>query len=547
MEKPTPPKDEGGPTRSPRSSLLGRSLHAAKGASGEEEPLAALQVTVARRILECESREELLAQLRDLESKLSNKQLASKRRVPDTWALKIIHFNDVYNIENAPKFVNEVLEHKESGSKFDGREPLVLFSGDAFNPSMISITARGKQMVPILNLLGVDCALFGNHDFDHSLAQTEVLVNQCKFPWIMSNCIFKPTGKPLGNGREYHIIDTKVGVRVGVLGLVEWGWMETLTTISPEDLVYEDFCACANRVGKKLRQEESCDVVIALTHMRWPNDEKLALSGCGSVDLVLGGHDHDYGVQAFGRVQVVKSGTDFRDFSIIYMSCSPVCVQEGAAEPSKCVSVDHIERVTINPSWPEDQHAVEVVQRFGKKVIADMARVIGETSVALEGRFEKIRGEETNLANFIADVVRAVYHCDAALFNAGTLRADSVIGPGNITLGDLRSILPMADETVVLRLSGSQLLEALENGVSKHGQGEGRWPCVSGITFEFDPRKPPMSRIQASSVHIGLDALNLNQYYTLATKQYLALSRSSQRAAGRAQVPPQESYCCSRR
>lgn len=39
--------------------------------------------------------------------------------------------------------------------ELQGRNPLVLFSGDAFNPSLMSTITLGTQMVPILNEIGV--------------------------------------------------------------------------------------------------------------------------------------------------------------------------------------------------------------------------------------------------------------------------------------------------------------------------------------------------------------------------------------------------------
>ena len=60
----------------------------------------------------------------------------------------------------------------------------------------------------------------------------------------------------------------------------------------------------------------------------------------------------------------------------------------------------------------------------------------------------------------------------------------------------------MADETIVLRVSGAAVLAALENGVSQFPRLDGRWPCVSGLRFEFDPTRPPGSRVLESSVRI---------------------------------------------
>lgn len=55
------------------------------------------------------------------------------------------------------------------------------------------------------------------------------------------------------------------------------------------------------------QQKMGADVVIALTHMRWPSDEALAAAATG-VDLILGGHDHDVGRRLVNGTWIVKSG-----------------------------------------------------------------------------------------------------------------------------------------------------------------------------------------------------------------------------------------------
>ena len=81
--------------------------------------------------------------------------------------LVTLHYNDVYNLDEGKK------EPVGGASRFAGMvyqqtddDPLVLFSGDALNPSMASTFFKGKQMVPILNLLKTKVACVGNHDLD---------------------------------------------------------------------------------------------------------------------------------------------------------------------------------------------------------------------------------------------------------------------------------------------------------------------------------------------------------------------------------------------
>ena len=76
------------------------------------------------------------------------------------------------------------------------------------------------------------------------------------------------------------------------IGLVEKEWLDTLAAINPNEVIYTDFVEIGDRLAAKLKDEDGCDIVIALTHMRNPNDIKLA-QNVPRIDLVLGGHDHD--------------------------------------------------------------------------------------------------------------------------------------------------------------------------------------------------------------------------------------------------------------
>ena len=110
------------------------------------------------------------------------------------------------------------------------------------------------------------------------------------------------------------------------------------------------------------------------------------------------------------------------------------------------------------------------------------------------------------MANLVVDLLRECLGSELAILNAGTLRADRTLGPGMLTMRQLVSLLPMADETAVLRLSGAAVLAALENGVSQYPRLDGRWPCVSQIRFQFDPSRPPGSRVLPGSVFVSAAA-----------------------------------------
>jgi 5'-nucleotidase len=119
----------------------------------------------------------------------------------------------------------------------------------------------------------------------------------------------------------------------------------------------------------------------------------------------------------------------------------------------------------------------------------------------LEGRFELLRTQETNFGNFIADIFRSEHNSDIALVVSGGLRTNHIIEKGLITKKTIMSIFPFHDDMLVIaKITGKTLKEALENGVSKYPQYEGRFPCISGLKFLFDPEKPSNERINYEDI-----------------------------------------------
>lgn len=132
----------------------------------------------------------------------------------------------------------------------------------------------------------------------------------------MSNADCLLTQKKLGRGLTKLVVE-RAGRRIGFMGLIEHDWLATLATIDPEDVEYESFVTCGIRLAAELREVDKVDLVIAVTHMRLPNDRKLAEDAGGVIDLILGGHDHTIANVNLGGATIVKSGSDFKDLSEI--------------------------------------------------------------------------------------------------------------------------------------------------------------------------------------------------------------------------------------
>jgi 5'-nucleotidase len=290
------------------------------------------------------------------------------------------------------------------------------------------------------------------------------VAKKTKFPWLLSNVVDIVSGGLLAEGQATHMI-TWNGKKIGFVGLIEEDWIATLSTLDPEDVEYIDFVLEGRKLAQELKQQ-GADYVIALTHMRWPNDTLLA-EKVDEIDLILGGHDHDYTARRINGKLVVKSGTDFRGFANVKLVFKP----DGSVESSA-------EEFSVTSSIAEDEVVKSIVENYTKILGDELDTIIGTIKVDLDGRFESIRRRETNLGNFITNIMLSATDADVALLNSGTLRSDRIHPIGDFRLRDLVSILPMVDNLVVVEVTGSQLLEALENGVSKYPALEGRFPQV---------------------------------------------------------------------
>eukprot|EP00095_Tigriopus_kingsejongensis_P003160 maker-scaffold791_size96783-snap-gene-0.28 protein:Tk03160 transcript:maker-scaffold791_size96783-snap-gene-0.28-mRNA-1 annotation:"5 -nucleotidase" len=433
------------------------------------------------------------------------------RMGPAADAITIIHYNDVYNVEardqepvgGAARFCTAV-------KKFEEKAPLVLFSGDIFAPSIMSTMTKGEQMIPVMEKIGTQCACFGNHDFDFGIDTLTEHMEKTSFPWLISNVVDNETGRPLADGLVTHVMDW-CGRKIGLMGLVENEWLDTLATINPEEVTFTDYVEAGKMLSAELR-EKGCEYIIALTHMRTPNDVRLA-EEVDEIDLILGGHDHVYEKKMINGKYILKSGTDFRQFSVLTIDFT-------GEKPEV-----EIEAVEVTADYEPDEELVNVLEKYQEKMEAEMCKELGEFQCDLDGRFSSIRTQETNLGNFICDIMVASTNADFALLNSGTLRSDQVHAAGPFFLKDLLTILPMIDQLVLVEVTGEQVLQCLENGVSQYPKLEGRFPQVSGISFAFDPKKPKGSRVDAQYVKIGDEYLKNDGKYHMATKDYLAMGK----------------------
>lgn len=434
----------------------------------------------------------------------------------------IIHFNDVYNLTSRKKEpVGGAARFVTATDRYRHLNPLVLFSGDIYSPSKLGNIMKGTQMVPFLERCKIDVACVGNHDLDYGVDRFIELKKKTDFPWLLTNVFDSKTNKPLGDSIDHIILD-RDGVKIGIIGLAEEEWLDSVITLEEDDYIYEDFIKSGKKWCQKLR-EEGCEIVIALTHMRMPNDKRLTQK-VEDLDIVLGGHDHCSDVVNINDTLLCKSGTDFREFSVIKVRVN--CNEDALnSEPHESIInfkkklIMTCEKINITSDIEPDKELNDIVEGFWEELNKKMERPAGVTGVELDARFDQIRCRETNISNFVADVVNFCNKTDITILNSGSLRTDEIIPKGVFRWKDVDTLFPIQTPCVVIRVQGENVWKAIENGVSELPKLEGRFPCISGMRVTYDTSKPPGERL--ISVEVNGEPLNKSKFYSCATQPFL--------------------------
>lgn len=338
------------------------------------------------------------------------------------------------------------------------------------------------------------------------------LTSQCTFPWLLANVLDPALGEdvPMGNAKKTAMLTSSNGIKIGVIGIVEREWLDTINSLPP-NLKFLPAAQVVQDLGKELRQQ-GAEMIVALTHQREPNDIKLAKEvPQGTIDLMLGGHDHFYAHSIINGVHLLRSGTDFKQLS--YLECW--------RKPDGASGWDmSITRRDITRDIPEDSKTVSLVNDMTSALRSKLERPIGYTAAPLDARFTTVRLKESNYGNFVCDLMRCYYNADCCLMAGGTIRGDQVYPPGVLRMKDIMNCFPFEDPCVVLVIKGKGIWDALENSVSTYPALEGRFPQVSNIKFTFDPNKDPNHRVL--KVEIAGEPLKDDKDYTLVTRGYMA-------------------------
>jgi 5'-nucleotidase len=434
---------------------------------------------------------------------------AQKKAEPPV-KVTFLHVNDVYQfmpVDGGERGgLARILTLKK---KVLAENPQTIFTlgGDTISPSVESRTYKGAQMIDAWNALGIDYAVFGNHEFDFKTADLLARIKESKFTWLGANVLDTKTKRIFADTPPF-VIREIGGVKVGIIGFL---LPETKQTSSMEDfLTVQDFCQTAKKYVPMMRQK-GARTIIGLTHLSMFQDKQLA--NCAKFDLILGGHEHTLLQSSANGTPIFKMTADGRELGRFDLFINP---RTGLVE-----SMDW-EIIPVSKEIEEAPEFAPVVAKY-KDLLEKLAEPVGMTGVVLDATSFSSRNQETNIGNFIADSYRNVTQADIGFVNGGSIRADLTYNPGMLTKRDILSILPFNNPIVKIELSGKLLREVIEHGVARSGPDEdsepGRFPQVSGMSFKFDVAKPAGSR--ATEIKVGGQMLDENKTYTLATSDFL--------------------------
>ncbi len=303
------------------------------------------------------------------------------------------------------------------------------------------------------------------------------------------------------------------GVKVGFFGLVT---PETTRLSSPGPGIAFGPHRQAAEAAVRVLRERGAEVVVALTHLNFAEDREIARTVPG-IALILGGHDHDALTMLEGSTLILKAGADARYLGVVDLTV----VRRTPPSGPPTIDVTHAWRMIPVHGMASDPEVATLVKRYTDQLDAELAVEIGTTTHPLDSRRLVVREGEAAIGDLFADAVRAAVGAEAAVLNGGGIRGDRTYAAGSrLTRRDILTELPFGNSTVLLELKGSDLLEALENGVSRVEERQGRFPQVSGLRFAYDPARPRMHRIVDASVNgQPLDPVRL---YRVATIDFLA-------------------------
>jgi len=419
---------------------------------------------------------------------LVSPSLQAQRKAPATFT--ILHFNDVYEITPVEAGKSGGLARvARFRAELKAADPTLLttLGGDYVSPSALGTARvdgealRGRQMVAVLNLVGVDWATFGNHEFDIPEAALRARLNESKFKTVSSN-VTDASGALFPNTVRSAIVPIKTPggtVRVGLIGL-------TIDANRQPWVRYTDPITAAKKAIDEIHGRY--DVLVALTHLALAGDQQLA-EQVPAIDLILGGHEHENWVIERGEhfTPIVKADANVRTLAIVTVRVPAAGASGATGRPAVSTRIQRVdERMKEGPKTAaEVKKWVDAGFAAFRKDGFDPGNVVARVDVPLVGREAAVRNGQTDLTEIITTAMRKEAGTDLAIFNSGSIRIDDVVPPGPVTEYDVIRILPFGGKILKATFTGALLSKVL--AIGEQNKGSGGYLLTAGLPATIDP------------------------------------------------------------
>lgn len=429
----------------------------------------------------------------------------------DVERLTLLHMNDIHahylpytekgtegqigGLAKAESVIRNVTQANETS----GTKTMVLFAGDLLTGTPFSMVFKGKMGVELLNSMNFTAMTVGNHEFDYGLENLlENLKPAMKFPLLSAN-ITDSDGKPLFDA----VMETKLpdsDTRVVIIGLTT---ADTPVTTHPKNvtgLVFSDPIAAAKKILENVTDK---DVVIALTHLGVEEDKKLA-AACPRIDVIVGGHSHTALQEPLlvDKTIITQAGAYAK-----YVGKLDLEILNGQVTNYKN------ELVFLGPDVPEDPVIAATVADYKANLDSQFSKVVGHSKVFLDGTRRNLRsGVPTNLGKLITYVMASGVQAEVGLINGGAIREG--INEGDITLNDVYTVLPFADNVVKLKMTGKELQAVVQRSLDLEAGSGGKLQTF-GVTYAVRDGKAKISKVRGKN-------FEPNATYSVAINDFLA-------------------------
>lgn len=386
-----------------------------------------------------------------------------------------------------------------------GGTVVVVHAGDALSPCLMCAFDSGEHVIDIMNRMGFDAFVPGNHEYDFGKETYLKRMSEAKFPIYAAN-LRAADGAAIPGHRDEIVID-QGGIRIALIGLTA---QDSHEKSNPGDLRIAPVQETLERRAKELRAQ-GADLVVAAVHADRNIDNRI--HDLGLADVLLSGDDHDFRYIYNRRSVLIEGGEDGTFVIALDIVLGP------KPKPGERLSWTPRVRVIDTADVTPDTAIAERVAYYESLLTRELDVVLATLVEPLDSRSAVVRGGEAGWGNLITDAIRAAGHADMAIMNGGGIRGGARYEAGHrLTRRNVLAELPFGNLTLVFRLTGAQILKTLEHGYAELPRPSGPFLHVSGANVVVDASRKPGARVV--SVTIGGKPLDPRAYYTVAASDF---------------------------